>query len=138
MTFAQLEALAVTPFQQSVQRPSLIAKFKAWTDALRSLNVEAPLWIDGSFLTEKPEPDDIDLVMRCPRVGAQQVGPPNQQQQTAIAVLLDRAYARATYSLDLYILSPCFDLHAREAYWRALLGTCHDGQTAKGFAEVML
>jgi hypothetical protein len=135
LTIDALEGLAVTPFPGDPRRPGLIAKLRAWVAAIRAYHVTGTLWIDGSFLTQKPSPGDIDLVFRRPGWSgpAPAAGSP---QEAALTALFDRRYARAQYELDLYVIQPRFDAHAQDAYWQALLGTCHDGVTAKGFVEV--
>ena len=36
---------------------------KLLTDELKALSLKCKLWVDGSFLTEKIDPDDVDLVI---------------------------------------------------------------------------
>lgn len=33
---------------------------------LLSVEISGELWIDGSFITEKIDPNDVDVVVRCP------------------------------------------------------------------------
>jgi hypothetical protein len=61
MTMARLRVLTVAGFPSSVRRPTLFSELERLANDLSIANVVCELWIDGSFLTEKPEPDDIDL-----------------------------------------------------------------------------
>jgi len=130
-----LHALAVAPFPQDQRRDDLYQKLSAWLGALRAAGVGGTLWLDGSFLTEKPNPGDIDCVLWGPRWvnGVAGITPAIQQQVTH---LLDKSAAENLFSLDLYVI-PAQDVNFNtEAYWRGVLGFGHDRVTAKGFAEV--
>lgn len=61
MDMGELRAVAVTPFSKSVRRIPMFAELERLVSDLIALNLTCELWVDGSFLTEKPEPDDIDL-----------------------------------------------------------------------------
>ena len=101
LTLAGLHAIAVAPFTADVRRQDLFQKLTTWASALRALNVGGILWVDGSFLTEKPGPDDIDCVLWNPGWTGAAAGNPVQQQQ--VQQLLDRASAEALFELDLYL-----------------------------------
>lgn len=136
ITIQGLHALAVAPFAQNQRRHDLHQKLAAWVGALQAIGVGGTLWLDGSFLTEKPEPGDIDCVLWSPHWvnGAANVTAAMQQQVTH---LLEKAAAENLFSLDLYVEAPAPDMvFHREAYWRGVLGFGHDRITAKGFAEV--
>ncbi len=63
MALAALNQLCVSNFPLSQRRAPLMNVVK---DVLLSLSIEmipAEVWIDGSFLTQKIEPDDVDLVV---------------------------------------------------------------------------
>ncbi|MBW5437444.1 hypothetical protein FXB41_22610 [Bradyrhizobium canariense] len=57
----EFKALAVARFSTSVRRPLMFTELERLVADLIALNLTCELWVDGSFLTEKPEPDDIDL-----------------------------------------------------------------------------
>src|SRR5437867_1549786 len=50
-------------FQRTDRRSSLFAKLLAYIQELRSTGMVAGLVVDGSFVTSKAEPNDIDLVL---------------------------------------------------------------------------
>lgn len=125
--------LAVAPFAND-RRELLYHQFSSWQNEIRKAGVGATLWIDGSFLTEKPEPSDIDCVIWSPRWlnGT----PGSAAQQYAFLQLTNHAHAKSVYNLDLYLEHEA-DLH-KQAYWSGILGFAHDRKTAKGFAEIAL
>lgn len=137
LTLPDLYALAVAPFQSDARRQDLFEMLTTWTSAVRASGAGGMLWLDGSFLTEKPMPDDIDCVLWNPRwLAAANATPPNQLQ---LQRLLDKPTARALYGLDLYPEAPSpNNLIHREAYWRGFFGFAHDRVTAKGLAEIHL
>lgn len=135
LTLQELYDLAVLPFSRDAQRAVLFQKFSLWASEVRASGVGGTMWVDGSFLTQKPSPEDIDCVMWMPRwIDPVKDTPTNN---VALSRLFDHSSARALYGLDLYLLVPTDDqlLHA-EAYLKGFFGYCHDRTTAKGFAEV--
>jgi hypothetical protein len=135
LTSFALKQLAVDAFPADRRRVELFAKFLAWRKELRATGISARAWLDGSFLTEKAGPADIDLVVFLPTG----MGALTQQQQARLRELLDHATVRAVYELDIYpvdALDPQFDV--AESYWRGWFGFCRDRRTAKGIAEVVI
>ncbi|MDB5665255.1 hypothetical protein, partial [Cypionkella sp.] len=55
-----IRELLVSPFK-STRRFDLYSALFALSKELNTCNVRCELWLDGSFITQKPEPDDIDL-----------------------------------------------------------------------------
>lgn len=138
MTIQGLHALAVAPFAADVRRQELHQNLTTWCGALQALGIGGTLWLDGSFLTEKPSPGDIDCVLWSPRWvnGPVNVTAALKQQ---VDNLLTKASAETIFGLDLYVeVPPQDDVFHREAYWRGVLGFGHDRVTAKGFAEINL
>ena len=134
----ELHALAVAPFPQSQRRQDLHQLLTTWVGALKGIGVGGTLWLDGSFLTEKLGPGDIDCVLWNPH-WVHGFGNPTPTVLQQVSYLLDKATAQNLYCLDLYIEAPKpHEVFHREAYWRGVLGFGHDRITAKGFAEVRL
>lgn len=51
------------PFQGSDRRPSLGRELQQYVMELRSAEVGKYLVVDGSFITSKPAPSDVDLLL---------------------------------------------------------------------------
>jgi hypothetical protein len=137
ITLPDLHALAVAPFEDQ-RRHDLYERLIAWVGALQGLGLAGTLWLDGSFMTQKPGPGDIDCVLWNPHwaTGIPNADPAVLQQ---ISHLLDHDAAENLFNLDLYVETPAQDqVFHREAYWRGVLGFSHDRVTAKGFAEVSI
>ena len=105
--------------------------------SVQASGVRGILWLDGSFVTQKPSPSDIDCVMW----GACWVMPSSATpaNQLKVQSLFDHAAASTLYGLDFYLEIPTPDtVFHREAYWRGIFGFSHDRVTAKGFAEIQI
>ena len=135
VTLAELQAIAVTPFVADARRALLFASFKQWLQNLQSLHVSAILWVDGSFLTSKNGPDDIDCIMWNPNA----TGNLTDEQKLEVRELTDRDTVRRRFKLDFYMEAPNFrDTLHRQAYFKGLFGFQHDGKTPKGFVELTI
>ncbi len=129
-TLDELSKLTVEKFD-SVRREELYKNLCLFSQELESTGIAAKLWVDGSFLTQKPDPNDIDLVvMFCPK--SVDALPPDSQR--ALVLLLDNQASKARFSLDVY----CIDYNNAQdcSYWRGWLGFHRDGITAKGFVAI--
>ncbi|MDR1229586.1 MAG: hypothetical protein LBK55_11370 [Azoarcus sp.] len=137
LSLQELHDMAVAPFPADAQRLDLYQKLAMWIGALQACGVIGTLWVDGSFLTEKLGPDDIDCVLWNPDWASLASATPANARQ--ISHLLDRTTAENLYGLDLYVVKTALgDVFHEKAYWRGVLGFGHDRVTAKGFAEVCL
>lgn len=63
MTVEQLRELCVRKFPGSTVRGEIMAGFEAIYERAISVCLEGVAWVDGSFLTEKIEPGDIDFII---------------------------------------------------------------------------
>jgi hypothetical protein len=59
----QLKPLVVDKFPLSTRRQMLWDNLVKMVQQLKVLKVPCKIWVDGSFLTEKINPDDIDFVV---------------------------------------------------------------------------
>jgi len=88
------------------------------------------VWVDGSFTTEKPEPDDIDMLLVIDYDQLNLVPPMFQPQ---VERLLDRPYIKHNYIIDLLLLRNGQD--EDRMHWRGVFG--HDREdTPKGIARI--
>lgn len=59
----ELEQIFLLPFPSSITRANILVEFKLWIKKVKKLKVKCEIWIDGSFATEKIDPQDIDVVL---------------------------------------------------------------------------
>ena len=62
MTLGELRQLCVAKFPDSEVRADIMAGFEAIHERAGALGIKGNVWVDGSFLTQKIDPDDIDFV----------------------------------------------------------------------------
>lgn len=65
MTFQELHDLCAKQFEATSNRAKLLEGLCGFLDRLSFPNVETTVWIDGSFLTRKYNPNDVDLVLHA-------------------------------------------------------------------------
>lgn len=63
MTLADIKGLCVDRFPDNIIRRNLYYKFEQMYQALLICCIPCDIWIDGSVLTEKAEPDDFDATI---------------------------------------------------------------------------
>lgn len=133
MTLEMIGATFVDPDAADTSRLRLFSLFDQWVHRLRQLNITGTIWLDGSFVTRKPAPQDMDCVLWYPAF----VEPISEAGKIEARSLTDRDTAKAQFGIDLYIEQPEYGKRmAREAYWRGLFGYQHDGRRANGFVEL--
>lgn len=59
----ELRVMLVDSFPLSKRRGPLWENFLWLVDQLKSCGIKCRIWLDGSYLTKKIEPDDIDLIV---------------------------------------------------------------------------
>lgn len=111
-------------------------------DRLITDAVVGDLWVNGSFLTEKIDPDDVDVVLRM-EAAAYDFG--THQTQAAVDWLSGNLYA--SHNVDSYVFfvwPPGHQHHAAgqslHDYWLKQFGRSRptSGAIPKGIAELKL
>jgi len=63
ISLPELRDVCVTAFPGSGRREGLFRNVEAICTSLSVALIRSEVWVDGSFLTKKTEPDDVDLVV---------------------------------------------------------------------------
>lgn len=121
----------VAGFPESATRDHLLRKLQSLIDLLRQLGLTGEAWLDGSFLTDKTNPKDTDLVIF---VDPLLVLPDHAWAHIDALFSSREAYAR--YDCDAYLVN-INDFHKR-AYWRGLFTFMRDEVTPKGIVKFRL
>jgi hypothetical protein len=131
MSMREIHARFVLPFPNDFSRPRLYNNLARWIEDLRAARIGATLWVNGSFVTTKPNPADLDCVLWNPAF-LDDIGTPHE-----LLRLTNSDDLRTCYQMDfrVEIPHPRYLLH-RQAYWKGLFGFQHDGVSAKGFVEI--
>lgn len=63
-SLADLRHLCVDPFPHSATRPSIMTGLESVVARVSSTGICADIWVNGSFLTQKENPNDSDIVLK--------------------------------------------------------------------------
>lgn len=139
MSLDELRQLCVATFPGSVTRGAIMDGLIRIITELERAEVDGELWIDGSYLTEKTDPNDVDLSLKMDR-DAYDFG---TDAQRAVVDWISQNL-RHTHLCDSYVFfdSPTdhpLKWHAvwMNAYWIRQWGFSRNSQI-KGFAVIRL
>jgi hypothetical protein len=93
-----VEQVCVTPFPLSTIRPTIFDGLMTFVQKLESAEVPGELWLDGSFLTEKINPKDVDVVLRVDG-SVYNAGTPDQKEAIDWVI----ANQKLTLKCDSYV-----------------------------------
>lgn len=132
ITEHELDNHFLRAFSESKTRPALISGLRDFLVALRRVGVAFEIWLDGSFCTDKIDPNDIDLVVFAEEEDLNKLDPNIQRY---LAGLLDRTTSRRQFGCDV-LFAPAGDFNLR-SYWRGWYGFDRLEQP-KGMAKLVV
>jgi len=92
--------LLVDPFE-TARRRYLARRFFQLIDDFKKFGIAAEVWIDGSYVTEKQSPNDIDAVFI---VNHEEVAQLSKNAKARFMRFSDRTYIEDMYDCHLFIL----------------------------------
>ncbi|MBB1350357.1 MULTISPECIES: DUF6932 family protein [Pseudoalteromonas] len=133
---ADIYKMFAEPFPHSKRRIMLTTKLREYIEQVNSLanraGVNIEIWIDGSFTTEKLEPDDIDLVISAKTCELESLP---IELKDAFITLVDNNHTKVNYNCDVYFCSE--DDVVNRSYWRGWFLFDRD-EKPKGIARIFL
>lgn len=129
------EAIAmycVTPFANSNRRNRLLGRFFALLKEVEQVGIFTEIWVDGSFLTDKEDPNDIDLVLFYDDSLMRSFSPREKQRFQKIR---DHDQIKRLYLCDAYLVEK--DEQGERRYWSRWYGHSRDG-VPKGIVRINL
>lgn len=130
----ELFDLAVKDYPEGGRRETLWKGFLVLYRRMLAADLHGlELWVDGSFLTDKPEPSDIDCVLWVPEEHIDQC---TDDQYQKLIELKDVAAIRGKYLTHLHI-APAGDRDNIE-YWERWFGQGRRPGESKGFVRIEL
>ncbi|HBN9211657.1 hypothetical protein PX122_12910 [Pseudomonas aeruginosa] len=132
-TLSSLKELAVLPFPESARREALFNALAVYLELLESTGLMAFIWVDGSFMCAKPEPDDIDLVVVY---DAERVDSLSESALEVVNELLNTNRTKARF--NLHVFRAASDDSEGLDFWFQKFGTQRDEVTPKGLAELRI
>jgi hypothetical protein len=140
LTMLNVEQTCVDSFPLSKSRRALWLGLTTFHGRLIDAGVAGELWIDGSFLTEKIDPKDVDVVVRCSHA-LYDAG--TEPQRVALDWVNENQ--SDTLGCDSYLLleyPPDHALHEEGqwaySYWHAKWGFSRPPEMPKGIVVVEL
>ena len=129
LTKADLPSHFVEGFeeQHQIHRSRMLSRFLAYIQELADFHIPMEIWLDGSFTTRCPEPDDIDLAIL---LSYRDLVNLTRAELIKLDLLLnERERVKLRYTCDVYHL----DTHSEQdrQRWASTFATNHDG-TPKG------
>lgn len=128
----ELDNHFLSAFSESTTRPALITGLRAFLASLRNVGIAFEIWLDGSFCTEKINPNDIDLVVFADE---KQVNSLDDSNKRYLAGLLDRITSRRKFGCDV-LFAPAGDMNLR-SYWRGWYGFDRH-ERPKGMVKILV
>ena len=126
MKVDDIEKEFVTPFPHSSTRKDILDGFKKHSDELQMILNKYMQMIDGSFVTNKNDPGDVDLICF---IDGDMLDAMNRADQMKIAALLDGKTTKATHMCDAYFCPSYPDTHPKyhgyrttRKYWMGEFG----------------
>jgi hypothetical protein len=104
-------------FPLSTIRGTIVSGLKTFIQTLEAANVVGDLWLDGSFLTEKINPKDIDVVLKID--GALYNSGTPEQRQAVDWVIANQKLTLKCDSYALFEYPPGDPLHDEGRWWYA-------------------
>jgi len=134
---ASLRALTVDRFTLSVTRARLWSNFQEVVDDLIRVQISCDIWIDGSYLTEKIDPEDVDFVVDIP---VDMAISPSAEQWLILSDLSQQKF-KSSHDLHSFVMFSAPPMHAlggnsivQHQQWEKDFGFSFVGRVPKGIA----
>lgn len=136
MPAERLRELCVESFDQGRRRREEVFKgLIKYLNAIEGMRLAfESVWVDGSFVTEKPEPADVDIVVLMNRNAIQSL---SEDDVEAAQELFHGAFVRdrkERYHVDSFLVYT--DQRSQKEVYMRHFGTFRDGETKKGIALI--
>lgn len=131
----KLRQVCVDCFSASTTRSFIAEEFTKLVDELTAVKVPCELWLDGSYFTEKIDPEDIDFIVR---IRGEVVDAATPEQLAVLNLLNSDLTARRCHSFVHLEWDSSDSRHSfgewMKAYWLRQWGFARDERTMKGIA----
>lgn len=132
ITKSDLSNHFVTPFANQEKRLKLIERFNFLIEKVEEIGISFEVWINGSFVTNKEEPNDIDMAFFYDPIAANALP---HDKKLILAEVANNSISKYRYNCDVYFL-PNNKVDLR-SYWRGWFGFTRT-EKAKGFARLTI
>lgn len=137
LTLAELRALCVDRFPDSETRERIMTGLEQVIGRIEDAGIQVDVWINGSFLTEKRDPNDSDIALRISSSVAETL---SEEQESVLAWVKSNLKNKLYCDSYIFFVYPNDDSRAdfgkwMEAYWTRQFGFSR-GDNVKGIAVV--
>lgn len=129
MTLAQIKTQCVDAFPEATRRKILYERLVVYLSLLADVGLSLEVWIDGSFVTAKAEPDDIDVAIIAK---ADEVNALSSEKLAELSAITETRAVKERYMIHAFLV--CAENANALSYWRGWFGFQRDNRTAKGVA----
>lgn len=113
-----LESIFIKPFDKQERRKFLIKHLNKYLEQLKDVGAKFEIWIDGSFSTDKEEPNDIDIAIFHSEA---EINGLHVDKKKLLKQLVEyHEEIKLRYYCDIYFI-PDNDVATR-SYWRGWFG----------------
>lgn len=120
----------IDPFSIQERRKLLVEKFYYLLEKVESVGISFEIWINGSFVTKKDEPNDIDIAFFF---DPNQVNSLSADRVSLLREISDNSLSKYRYNCDVYFIPN--DNASLRSYWRGWFGFTRS-ESAKGFVRI--
>lgn len=107
-------------FAKKAKREHIWDRFKAFIDEVKKIGIDFEVWLDGSFVTDKEEPGDIDVIFFFSNSDLASLSPDQNKYVSFLFGKPSKSIIKARYECDVFVC-PKEDLNMR-SYWRGWFG----------------
>lgn len=129
------DSFVTQPFDTPARR-RLTSSLRLFIQELIRLGAQGDVWIDGSYATKDPHPQDIDVVLVISPLVLHAMTQANSEQLGYYGGVEGRAYVRTKWHIDFYIIAA--DNDKRRDSWQELFSNNPDQSNPKGIPFVEL
>lgn len=94
------------------------------------------MWVNGSFATRNPNPNDVDIVVWIPSIVLSTLSDEQLEEISYLTGEEGRPVTREKYACDVYAANPS-DFNAKQ-YWRERFSSNPDSENQKGIAVITI
>ncbi len=135
-TLAEVETLCVTTFGNNERRRKIFNLFSELMNRVLSLGLDWVIWVDGSFVSEKPDPGDVDVLF-VPTDERAVNNLDEDGKKLLMELFSDRQRTKRQYLTDA-IFAPEFMVDPNQhMYWRGVFGFDREDRP-KGWIQLKL
>lgn len=124
--------LFVAPFKNKERRNALMERFFIYYWELSQLRIDVDIWIDGSFVTTKENPSDIDIALI---VNMQHIQEMSDEDADSFYALVNPVTTLSRYYLD--VRTHEYSEHDRKRQKKNWFSK-DKNQNSKGFARIKI